>query len=434
MSRGPSDRPGSPLGSGQQPATLQHRGDSGPVRRAYLDHASSAPLRPEVVAALHELLELAVRLGDPGRLHTEGRTTRDLLEQARSQVAEWLGVTSRQVVFTSSATEAIHSAVHGALARAPGRPIVAAPVEHSAVLRASARWAPLEEAPVTPTGRIEPEAVAAAIERAGRDGGEPPVALVHCQLVNHELGTLQPVAEVAEVCRRTGVLLHVDAAAAVGHLPVSVAELGADLVSVSGHKLGGPPGIGCLVLRRGLRLDPFLVGGDQERARRAGLENLLGAVGFGAAAAAQGDHRAQAAEADRQRSLTTQLQEVALLAPGVQVLGEPDPARRAPHLLCLGLEGVEAEPVLLALDQAGVACHSGSSCASESLAPSPVLSAIGADAERSLRLSVGWSSGPADVAAFAQAFEPALTRLRSLRATPGSELGPLVGTARTEAL
>jgi cysteine desulfurase len=396
-----------------------------PAARAYLDHASTAPLRPEAVAALRDLLDLAGQLGDPGRLHVEGRTARDLLEQARNQVAAWLGVGSRQVVFTSSATEAIHAAVHGAATRAPGRPILLAPVEHSAVQRASARVAPTVALPVDRHGRVPPEAVAEALGRAGADGEQPAAALVHCQLVNHELGTLQPVAEVAQVCRRAGVLLHVDAAAAAGHLPIAFEELGADLLSVSGHKLGGPPGIGCLVLRRGLRLPPLLLGGDQERARRAGLENLLGAVGLGAAAAALGDRRAQQDEAARQRALVTALQQAALAGPGVQVLGEPDPDQRAPHLLCLGLEGVEAEPVLLALDQAGVACHSGSSCASEALAPSPVLAAIGVDADRSLRLSVGWSTTQDEVVAFTRAFGPALARLRAL----GSSLADPGGSA-----
>ena len=252
-----------------------------------------------------------------------------------------------------------------------------------------------------------------ALARTQAEFGRGPV-LVHCQWANHEVGTMQPVAEVAEVCRRAGVRLHVDAAAAAGHVPVDLGELDADLVSVSAHKLGGPPGIGALIVRRGLRIEPFLVGGAQERARRAGLENLPAAVGFGAAAAAidctgclgprgVGGSAAHDPTCSRRRRLCRRW----------SVFGDADD--RLPHLVCLGVGGVEAEPVLLGLDQAGIAAHSGSSCSSEVLEPSPVLEAMGVDAERSLRLSVGWSTTDADVDAFAGAFGPVVEGLRALR-------------------
>jgi cysteine desulfurase len=219
------------------------------------------------------------------------------------------------------------------------------------------------------------------------------------------------VAEVAAACRQQGVLFHVDAAQAAGHVPIDFGALGADLLSVSAHKLGGPPGIGALLVRRGLRFRSLLVGGDQERARRAGYENVPAIVGFGAAAAAidlEG-------EATRARAWTDDLA-TRQLGPGVHLFGDPDPAGRLPHVLCLGMEGVEAEPVLLGLDQAGVAVHSGSSCSSESLEPSPVLEAMGVDASRSLRVSVGWSTTDEDVAAFVAALPPVLERLLALGA------------------
>jgi cysteine desulfurase len=394
------------------PARASH---TGRVRRHYLDHASTAPLRPEAHRAMLGALELAAggHLGDPGRIHAEGHTARDLIETARDQVAGFLDVRPRQVVLTSGATEAINAAVWGATRARPQRPVILADVEHSAVRQSSARLAPVRAVEVSSSGRIDPDAVEAALQAAAVDGG--PAALVHCQLANHEVGTVQPVAAIAELCRRFGVPLHVDAAAGAGHLALHVDELGADLVSVSAHKLGGPPGAGCLVVRRGLRIEPLLVGGDQERARRAGLEDVIAIAGFGAAAEALAEPGRLAGEAAAQRTLTNRLVADATAVDGIGLLGAPDAENRLPHLVCLAVDGVEAEPVLLALDQAGIAAHSGSSCASEALAPSPVLAAMGVDAERSLRLSVGWSTTADDITAFAAAFGPAVARLRALR-------------------
>ncbi len=383
------------------------------MSRHYLDHASTTPLRPEAADAMMAVLGATTELGDPGRLHAEGRQARDLLERAREQVAAFLGTRPRQVVLTSGATEAINAAVWGATRARPGGAVILADVEHSAVREASARLAPTVTVPVTSTGAL----VAAAVDEALGDAASQgrPVALVHCQLANHEVGTVQPLSAVVEICRRHGVPVHVDAAAGAGHLPMAVDETGADLVSVSAHKMGGPQGAGCLVVRRGLRIDPFVVGGEQERARRGGLENLAAAAGFGAAAAVLAEPGRIEDEAAAHGALVAELVVAATAVPGVSLLGEPDPAGRLPHLACLAIDGVEAEPVLLSLDHAGVAAHSGSACASESLAPSPVLAAMGAPADRSLRLSVGWTTTVADVDAFVAAFGPAVERLRSLR-------------------
>jgi cysteine desulfurase len=201
--------------------------------------------------------------------------------------------------------------------------------------------------------------------------------------------------------------------AAAGHIPTDLGVLDADLVSVSAHKLGGPPGIGALVVRRGLRVEPFLVGGEQERARRAGFENVVAAVGFAGAVSALASEGQAATEETAARRSADRLREVALAVPGVTEYG--DIGHRVPHIVCLGVEGVEAEPVLLGLDQAGIAVHSGSSCSSESLEPSPVLQAMGVDADRSLRLSVGWSTSDADIDAFAAAFPRVVADLRALR-------------------
>jgi cysteine desulfurase len=226
------------------------------------------------------------------------------------------------------------------------------------------------------------------------------------------VGTLQPAAEVVAGCRDRGLLVHVDAACAAGHVPVDFAALGADLLSVSAHKLGGPQGVGALLVRRGLRLRPLLVGGEQERSRRAGMENVAGIVGFGAAAEQLA--RSLVDEAAHARAQTEAMLAAATAVDGVVAYG--DVGGRVPHIVCVGVDDVEAEAVLLGLDQAGIAAHSGSACSSESLEPSPVLAAMGVEAERSLRISAGWSTTQDDVDAFCTAFPAVVARLRSLRA------------------
>jgi cysteine desulfurase len=229
------------------------------------------------------------------------------------------------------------------------------------------------------------------------------------------VGTLQPVAEVVAACRERGVLVHVDAAQAVGHVDVDFRALGADLLSVSAHKFGGPSGVGALLVRQGLRLPALLVGGDQERARRAGLENVAAIAGLGALCGALGDG-AVAADGAEQRRLTQRiLDAVADPALGLVVYG--DPVDRVPHIVCLGVEGVEPQAVLLGLDRAGIAAHSGSACSSESLEPSPVLEAMGVDAHHSLRLSVGWSTTGADVDRLLTTQPGGLADLRALART-----------------
>ena len=381
------------------------------MARVYLDHASTTPARPEAVAALSRWATLPP--GDPGRLHEEGRIVRDALEEARGQVGILLGAMPRQVVFTSGATEAINAAVWGACRAAPGAPVLCAAVEHSAVRDASARSAPVETLPVDGTGRLDVDTVAARLQATDL----PRPALVHCQWANHEVGTLQPVREVVALCREAGVTVHVDAAAACGHVPTDLGALDADLVSVSAHKLGGAPGAGALVVRRGSRFEPMLVGGAQERGRRGGLEPIPALLAFGAAAAAlTGDgERALREEAVTARGQIAAIVRGALAVDGVEVVGPADPEERLPYLICLGVHGVEAEPVLIGLDRAGVAVHSGSACSSEAIEPSPVLEAMGADPSHSLRVSVGWTTTDEDAKTFLGAFARVVDELRALR-------------------
>jgi cysteine desulfurase len=391
--------------------------------RAYLDHASTSPLRPEARAALVAALDGGP--GDPGRIHAEGLTARVTVEQARQHVADLVGARPREVVFTGGATEAIAAACWGAASRG-GHQVVPA-VEHSAVRQAAARHGEVTVVAVDRAGRVDVDELLAGV----RDD----TALVHLQWGNHEVGTVQPVAAAVAACRERGVLVHVDAAQAVGHVPVAFRALGADLLSVSAHKFGGPPGVGALLVRQGLRLPALLVGGDQERARRAGLENVPALAGFGAACAAlaadvsgngadaavggrrggaTGGTRLAAEEAE-QRRLTGRILAALDTTPGLdglRVYG--DATDRLPHIVCLGVDGIEPQAVLLGLDRAGVAAHSGSACSSESLEPSPVLEAMGVDAHHSLRLSVGWSTTDADVDRLLDGLPRVLADLRAL--------------------
>jgi cysteine desulfurase len=327
------------------------------------------------------------------------------IEEAREKVAMLIGARPREVVFTSGATEAVNAAVWGAMAaRGVGAAAALAGVEHSCVRDASARHRTVPLA-VDACGRIDTGSMPTSLTRHF-DG------IVHCQFGNHEVGTLQPVAGVASLAREAGALVHVDAAQAVGHVPVDFRSLDIDLLSLSGHKFGGPPGVGALVVRRGLRLDPLLVGGEQERARRAGMENVPAIAGLGAAAEAviaglETEEATAYAQTDR-------LLEALTAVEGVTAFGDTSPDGRLPHLVCVGVDGVEAEAVLLGLDQAGVAAHSGSACSSETLEPSPVLEAMGVDAQRSLRLSVGWNTTDADIDAAIAAFPQVVARLRAL--------------------
>ena len=372
--------------------------------------------------------------GDPGRIYSEALEARVLVEQAREQVAGFMGAMPRSVVFTSGATEAIAAVVHGSAAR--GRHHVAGAVEHSAVLKSIGAGG--DEASRQPTGnlgatlvgvdgsgRVEPDELLSAVTEE--------TAVVHLQMVNHEVGTIQDVEAAASFCRERGVWLHTDAAQAVGHLAVNFDELGADFMSVSAHKFGGPVGVGALLVRRGIRLEPLLAGGDQERARRAGLENLPAIAGFGAVCESLGYSEAEAngeaviggetgregnisklsKEAAEHSAMTKRICETLGSLDGVERIGHP--TERAPHIACFHIADVEPQALVLELDRRGFAVHSGSACSSESLEPSPVLAAMGYDGQRSLRISVGWSTTEADVDALLSAVPQVLSGLRSLR-------------------
>ncbi len=377
------------------------------MARHYLDFASSAPLRPEAADAIRTALDSHL-MGDPSRPHTEGRIAAEAIEHARADLARFLSVRERQVIFTSSGTEAVNWAAFAATRARPDGQIALAGVEHSAVTRSSERSASTITLGVDDLGRIDLDDLDTLLQSQSRS-----LALVQCQIANHEVGTLQPTAEVVRRCHDAAVPVHVDACQAVGQLPVDLGALDADYVSLSGHKFGAPQGVGALVIGPGVRVSAMIVGADQERARRAGMEPFLPIVGLGAVADALTEQSALELAAARARSFTDAIAKSALAIDGVVSYGDLD--RRAPHIVCFGVLDVEAEGVLLGLDQAGIAVHSGSACSSEAIEPSPVLAAMGVDADHSLRCSVGWSTTDDDVAAMIEAFPVVISRLRSLR-------------------
>jgi cysteine desulfurase len=371
--------------------------------RAYLDHASTAPMRPAVFDAMVPYLR--DHFADPGRIHQEGLATRVPVEVARERVAARVGARPREVVFTSSGTEALNAAVFGALTRRPASThAVVSAVEHSAVRDCAQRYASeITTVDVDRCGRVSVDDVVAALRSD--------TALVAVQHANHEVGTRQPVDEIAAAIADHDALLFVDACASFGRLPLNFRGSRIDLMAITAHKVGGPKGVGAMVVRRGLRVPPLLLGGAQERARRSGLENVPAIIGFGVLCDAIDIER----EAADQRELTERLVAACAELEGIVQFGDPRPSHSLPHLLCVGVEGIEAEPILLGLDQRGIAAHSGSSCSSEVLEPSPVLAAMGVDAQHSLRFSVGWSSRPEDVARLTAMLPEVVARLRELR-------------------
>jgi cysteine desulfurase len=390
----------------------------------YLDYAASAPLRPEALAAMLPLLERPA--ANPSSQHTQGRAARAAVETAREQVAALVGADPGEVVFTSGGTEADNLAVKGTvLARAPeARHLVCSAVEHHAVLDAAA-WAQADAgaqvdlAPVDNLGRVELDRLAALLQ-PGR------TALVAVMAANNEVGTGQPVAAVAELAHAAGAVLLCDAVQAAGLPGVDMAADGIHLLALASHKLGGPTGVGALVVRPGTTLRPLVHGGGQERGLRSGTLPAAALAGFGAAAAAAlTDRRAGAATtlATLRSRLLTGLR---TLVPDLEVNGDPG----LPGLLSVRFPGRRAEDLLLLLDRNGVACSAGSACASGAVTPSHVLVAMGrdpAEARETVRFSLGHASTEADVDAAVAAVAKALAVLATAEGRTGSPAAQGVG-------
>jgi cysteine desulfurase len=367
------------------------------IERSYLDWNATAPLRPQAQAALLDALAVG---GNPSSVHAEGRAARAVVEQAREQVAALVGAQAGNVFFTSGGTEANMLALTPAIEaggekRLRDRLLISA-IEHASV-RAGGRFPSdaIEDIPVTPQGVIDLEALAKAVGGASRP-------LISLMLANNETGVVQPIAEAAAIVHAANGLLHVDAVQGPGRIACDIGALGADLLALSAHKIGGPKGVGALV--RGSEdvhiPAPLIRGGGQERGTRAGTENVAGITGFGAAAAAA---LAQcAAEAAHMRLLRDAL-ETGLkgITPQATIFGET--AERLPNTTLFALEGMKAETAVIAFDLEGVAVSSGAACSSGKVQPSHVLAAMGVSAplvRGAVRVSLGWNTEKADIERF----------------------------------
>jgi len=363
--------------------------------RVYLDHNATSPLRPEARAALLRALEVC---GNPSSVHAEGRAARRLLEDARERLGALLGVDPERIIFTSGGTEANALALH----QARGTLLVSA-VEHPSVLENAPR---AERIPVGRSGTVDLAWLEARLARGDVD-------LVSVMWANNETGILQPVRQVAELCRRFGARFHTDATQAAGRLPLDLSRAEFDLLTLSAHKCGGPVGIGALVLGPGIEIRPLLRGGGQERRRRAGTENVPAACGFAAALAA-----VDAPERERVRQLRDLLEaETCARVPDVVVIGRDVP--RLPNTTMLALPGVPADLLVMRLDLEGIAVSAGSACSSGKMERSHVLEAMGLPpgiAGSAIRISLGHTTTRSELERFVDAFARVARELRALAA------------------
>lgn len=363
----------------------------------YLDDNAASPLRPTARDAVLATLELT---GNPSSVHRFGRLARRVVEDARAQIAVSTGATTAGIVFTSSGSEANALALLGGRRRR----ILLSAVEHDSVLAPAQRAAVCDEIPVDKYGVIDIEAFD---KKLGSDASD---VLVSVMLANNETGAIQPVADIAKIARARGALVHCDAIAAAGRVPCDMGMLGIDMMSISSAKLGGPLGVGALVLRPGIDVTPLIVGGGQERRRRGGTENLPGIAGFGAATA---EAMARMSEQRQLAALRDKLEaSVIALAPNARMFAKSVP--RLANTSCLTMPGVSNETQVIALDLAGVAVSAGAACSSGKVSASHVLRAMGvveAEAATAIRVSFGWKSVPSDVEAFLAAWGSLWTRL-----------------------
>jgi len=378
----------------------------------YLDHNASTPVEAPALEAM--LPHLRERFGNPSSVHRHGRRARAALDAAREQVAALVNAHPSQVVFTSGGTEANNLALKGVAAcLAPDRMLIGA-TEHPSVSAAAESlvengWH-VERLPVDDQGTLRQECLQQALER--------PAALVSVMYANNETGAVQDIPAIAQLARRHGALLHTDAVQAAGKLPLDFEACGAHLMSLSAHKLGGPQGVGALIVDKAVDMKPLLHGGGQEKDRRSGTENVAGIVGFGAAAALVRERLA--AYALRTARLMGRLENGLRGLGGVTIFSER--TRRVPNTVCFGVRDMDGETLVLNLDRLGFAVSSGSACASGSAEPSPVLLAMGVDRELArgaLRVSFGWGNTEADVDGFLRALHGVLSGGRQRQAVGG---------------
>jgi cysteine desulfurase len=382
--------------------------------RVYLDNNATTPVAPEVAQAMRPYL--AEDYGNASSVHWFGQRAREAVEKAREKVAWLINAPPADVVFTSGGTESDNAAVFGAIEGVRPRTlsgpkhVITTSIEHPAVLYSARalerRGLHVTFVPVGSDGVVDP----AEIERSIR----PETILITVMLANNEIGTLQPVEEISRVSRERHIAFHTDAVQAVGKVPVDVKRLGVDLLALSAHKLYGPKGVGALYVRKGTRLEPFMHGGHHERDRRPGTENVPGIVGLGAAAELA--ERLLMEDAVRLAALRDRL-EVGIRTRVEDVRVNSNPAHRQPNTLNVTFDGIKGESLVMALDLEGVACSTGSACASGSIEPSHVLTALGLssdDARSSIRLSLGRYNTEADVDAALEVIPRVVERLRAI--------------------
>ena len=379
----------------------------------YLDHNATAPLHPRVLEAMYPYL--SERWGNPSSPYRFGHESRVAVERARAGVADHVGCKPNELVFCSSGTESDNLALRGVAhaLRDKGNHIVTSAIEHPAVLQTCKALERegfcVTHAPVSADGVVDPMALVESIRAE--------TILVSVMHANNETGVIQPVEEIAVIARRRGIVLHTDAVQSAGRLPGRLAELGADLITLSGHKLYGPKGVGVLYVRQGTPLVAAMTGGDQERGLRAGTENVAGIVGLAEAVALTFEHAE--IEGQRLRELRDHLERsVQALVPRVRINGVRAP--RVPNTSNLTFESVDGESVVLALDLQGICVSTGSACSTGEALPSHVLLAMGLsarDAQGSIRVSLGSSTDRDGIDATARALQSAVQRLRAISST-----------------
>jgi cysteine desulfurase len=380
------------------------------MRKVYLDHSATTPVRPEVVEAM--LPYLKDRFGNASSIHGFGREAKVALEESRERVAQILGATPSEIYFTSGGTESDNLAIKGVAYanRNKGRHVITSQIEHHAVLESCGFLAKegfeVTYLPVDSLGLVDPE----DLRKALRDD----TVLVSVMHANNEVGTIQPIEELSQTARKKGIYIHTDAVQSLGKVPIDVRKLEVDLISMSGHKIYGPKGVGAIYIRKGTRITPWAHGGHHERSRRAGTENVPGIVGFAKALellnAEMEDHKGHTGNLAQ-----TLCRKLVDTIPDVVMHGHPQ--KRIPNILSLSFKGVEGESVILSLDLKGVAVASGSACTSGTLEPSHVLSAmkVAPDvAQGALRFSFGRDNTMEDVDYVAGLLPRIIQRLRSI--------------------
>jgi len=380
------------------------------VRRIYLDHAATTPTHAEVVEAM--LPYLSNVFGNPSSIHSFGQEAKAVVEESRDKIAALVGARSEEIVFTSGGTEADNFAIKGIAYANEGKGdhIITTTIEHHAVMETckflQKRGFEVTYLPVDSYGLVDPQDVKKAITDK--------TILISVMNANNEVGTIEPIAEIGKIAREEGIYFHSDAVQAVGHIPVKVDELGVDLLAMSAHKLHGPKGVGALYIRKGTKLIPFMHGGEQERRRRAGTENVPAIVGFGKAAEiAQG-------EIETETKRLIYLRDKLIKGLGEQIGHirlNGHPTKRLPNNVNVSIEFVEGESMLLNLDLEGIAASTGSACSSSSLEPSYVLLAMELShelAHGSLRFSLGRETTEEDIARVLEVLPRISTKLRAM--------------------